>query len=102
MLQTRMSLQMRTDVTKRLKILHREKSAVSQCGIQTRSCVSLGKNETVTLRILRVLRINIHFFKIKIRKYVCCGKRSARMTGFGSMNTRNDALSHLNSHLLKF
>ena len=30
----------------------------------TRRCMALGKHKTVTVRVLRVLRIDLHFLKV--------------------------------------
>ena len=70
MLYTWMSLQMRTYMTQCRQIFYREKPSICQHGIQARSRVSFGQYKTVTICFFWLLRINIHFFKIKICKYV--------------------------------
>ena len=97
-----MSLKVRTYVTQSLQVLYREKSAVCQCRVQTRCSMSLGQYETVSVCLLRILRVDIHLFKVQIGKNLCCGKWSARMTGLCSMNTFDDSLTNLNCFFLQF
>jgi hypothetical protein len=75
---------------------------MSKSRVKTGGCMALGQYKTVSSRILGILGINVHFFKIKIGKYICSGKRSAGMAGLGTVYTGNDAFSYLNGHLLKF
>ena len=37
---------------------------MAEHGVQTRSAMALGKHKTVTVRVLRVLRIDLHFLKV--------------------------------------
>ena len=70
MLHVRMSLQIAADMAQRQQVFLREVAAFRENRIQARSAVALGQNETVAVRILRIFRIDVHFFKIQIRKYV--------------------------------
>jgi hypothetical protein len=51
-------------VTQGRQILYREISSVSQCGIETGSCMTLGQNESVTFLHIGILRVNVHLLKI--------------------------------------
>ena len=41
--------------------------------------MALRENKAIAILHSRILRIDIHFLKIKIREAVCSRKRSARM-----------------------
>ena len=100
MLHARMSLQMRADMTQRHKILYREIASVSHRGIVARSGMALGKHEAVSVRILRVLRINVHLLKIQVCKNICCGKRSARMSSLCTVYCSHNAFANFVRHFL--
>ena len=72
MLHTGMPLEMRTDVAERSQILLGEEASLCQGCVKSRSCMALGKYETVSVCLLRVLRIDIQLFKIQICKNICC------------------------------
>ena len=55
----------------------------------------LGKYKTIPVFHLGVFRIDVHLFKIKICKNVCCWQGTARMSCLCTVNCRYDALSHL-------
>ena len=57
-----------------------------QCSVKTRCAVAFGKDKTVSVRILRVLRVNVQFFEIEIGENIRSGKGTARMAGFGVVN----------------
>jgi hypothetical protein len=95
-----MSLQIRSQVAQRGKILHRKIASVGQCGIQARRRMSLGKHKPVSVLLLRILRIDIHLFKIEIGKYVRCGQGAARMSRFSAMYCGNDSLANFISCFL--
>jgi len=102
LIQTGMSLQIRTEMTQCLQILYREKASMCQGRIQTGCRMSLGKNKTIPVFLLRICRINIHFFKIQVGKDICCRKRSSRMTGFCAMYSSQNALADFIRHFGKF
>ena len=89
-------------MTQGRQILHREVASVRQSRVQARRCVSLGKDETVSVLHPGVLRIDIHFFKIKIRKNISCGQRAAGMSGLCSMNRCDDALADIIGMFFQF
>ena len=51
-------------MTKSLQIFFWEKASFCKCRVVSRCCVAFGKYKTVTISLLRILWINIHFFKI--------------------------------------
>ena len=102
MLQAGMSLKIRSKLTQRNQIFHREISPVSQSGIQAGSCMPFGEHKTVTIRILRVLRINIHFLKIEISKNIRSRQGSARMAGLRAMHGGHDPFADLIRHFGEF
>ena len=59
-----MTLQIGTQVTQSRQILYREISSVSQCGIESGSCMTLGQYESVTLLHIGILWVNVHLLKI--------------------------------------
>ncbi len=70
MLHIGMSLKVAVRVTECLEILNGEISSVSESGVKTGSTVSLGKYKTVTIRLFRILGVNVHFFKVQIGQYI--------------------------------
>ncbi len=67
----RMALQAGADLTQCLEFFYRKIASVRHGGIQTGRCMALGKNKAVSVRILGILRIDVHFLKIEISKNVC-------------------------------
>ncbi len=88
-----MALQMGTHMAKRHQILHREISPLCHGTVVARRRVSLGQDKTVSVRILRVLRIDVHLFKIQISKNVRCRQRSAGMSCFCTVHSSHDTLT---------
>ena len=64
--------------------------------------MSFGKNEAVPVRFVGVLRIDVEFFKVEIGENICCGKGSAGMTGFGTVNGCYNAFADLVRHFCEF
>ena len=62
--------------------------------------MSLGQYKPVSVCFPRISRINIHFFKIQIRKNICCRQGSTRMTCLCAVDSRYDALTHFIGHFL--
>ncbi len=70
----RMSLQAGAELAEGLKLFLREVPFLCHNGIKRRAGMSLGKDEAITVRVLRVLRIDMHFLKIKESVDVSCGE----------------------------
>ena len=66
MFHIRMSLQIRSKMTKCLQIFFREISSLSQCRVKSRCCMSFGEYKTVSVCFLRIFRVNVHFLKIQV------------------------------------
>ncbi len=64
--------------------------------------MSLRENKAVSVRVLRVLRINVHFFKIQICENLSRGERSARMAGFCRVHSDDNAFADFIRRLLQF
>ena len=77
---------MSLDGTEQLQILHREEAAQRQHRIQRRRRVTLGQHEAVTVGILGVCGIDIHFVEIERRERVNDRETSADMSGRGGMH----------------
>ena len=99
-LHTRMALQIRSQMAQSRKILYRKISPVCKRTVKTRRSMAFGKDKSVAVRFLRVLRVDVHLLKIKVGEHVCCGQRSARVPCLGTMNCGNDALANFIRHLL--
>ena len=56
--------------------------------------MSLGQNKAVPVLFLRVIRIDVHLFEVKICHDICDGKRAAGMSGFRCMNCGHNAFSY--------
>ena len=52
-----------------------------QQGIKKHGAVAAGKNETVAVRPLRILRIDLHVICPQLVRHSCCAQRQARMSG---------------------
>ena len=63
-------------------LLRREKASLGKRAVQTGAAMALGKNKTVTIRIRRILGIDLHLFEIQIRKQVRRGEGAAGMARF--------------------
>ena len=97
-----MSLKIGTQFTQGGKIFYREKASVCKGGVKSGGCVALGQDKTVSFRFVGVLRVDVHFFKVEIGKDICCGKGSAGMTGFGTVNGCYNAFADLVRHFCEF
>ena len=64
MLHIRMSLKIGAQMTKCFQILFWKISSLCKYRIESRCCMSFGKDKTVTVCLLRILRIDVHLFKI--------------------------------------
>jgi len=89
-------------VTQGRQILYREISSVSQCGIETGSCVTLGQNESVAF-------LHIGFFgsmfissKYKNVKISAADKDPPGCPAFALMNCGHNALADIIGTLLQF
>ena len=91
----RMPLQPGAKMAEGLQLFHREIPAICHRRIERRAGVSLGEHEPVPVRILRILRVDMHFLKEQERVDVRRGQRSARMPGFCIIHSVDDALSDL-------
>ena len=100
-LHIRVTLQHSADVAEFFQLIHREIAALCQCSVKTRCAVAFGKDKTVSVRILRVLRVNVQFFEIEIGENIRSGKGTARMAGFGVVNAFDDSKSDFGSRGLK-
>ena len=101
MLHIRVTLEIAGGMTEGLEILDREVAAQCECRVETRCAVSLGEDHTVSAGCLRVLRIDVHFFKIEVCQNVGDGEGSAGMTALCGVNRVNDADSDLTGNLTK-
>ena len=90
-----MSLKTGVGFTESFYFFLREKSALSESGVKAGSGMTLRKHEAVAICLCGILRIYIHFLKIKIGEDVGDRKRSAGMAASGVVNTLNDAETHL-------
>ena len=64
----RVPLQTSVDMTQRQKFIHGKEAAVSKCRIETGCHVSLREDKAVTIRIVRILRINTDLLVVEIGK----------------------------------
>ena len=64
MLHIRMSLKIGAQMTKCFQILFWKVSSLCKYRVKSRCCMSFGKDKTVTVCLLRILRIDVHLFKI--------------------------------------
>ena len=87
-----MALQVRADVAERRELVFREITFFCEHGVKAGRCMAFGKHEAVAIRLLRVLGIDVHFFKIKIREDVGGGQRAAGMAGFRCVRAADHAL----------
>ena len=58
------ALQVAAGAAQGRQVSHGEEPALCQHRVQARRCMALGKHKTVTVRVLRVLRIDLHFLKV--------------------------------------
>ena len=82
MLHIRMSLQIGSCVAQRHQILLREKSTLCKRSVKSGCRVSFGQHKPVTIRHLRILRINVQLLKVQICENICRRERSARVSRF--------------------
>ena len=64
----RMSLEARANMTQCQEFVHREESTICECCIEAGSNMPLRENETVTIRIVRILWINSDLLIVEIGK----------------------------------
>ena len=86
----RMSLQIGTHFPERDEVLFREKAQLAQHRIESRRTMSLGKDEPVAVRILRIFRIHTHLLVIQICHVIDSTQTSAGMTRLCRMRIFND------------
>ena len=98
MLHIRMSLEHMTGLTKMIQLFFGEISFFSQAGIHGRSRMAFGKDKTVTVCLMRIGRVHMHFLEIKKRQKVSDGKRTSRMTRIGFC----DHFQNINTNLFCF
>ena len=81
---------MAVDAAEHLQLLDREEAAQRQHRIHGGRAVALGHDEAVTLRVMRVLGIDVHLGKVQIRQHVHAAHRAARMAGFCEIRHLHD------------
>ena len=69
---------------------HREISLVRQHGVQRGRHMALGEDQTVAVRFVRVLRVDVHLTKIEIGQHVRRRERASRMAGFCAVGALDD------------
>ena len=87
-------LQVAVGVAQSGQVGDREETALRQRGIQAGRAVTLAEHEAVTVRILRLLRVNAHLAEIQVSKNVRCGQAAARMTAAGTVGSLDDTHAH--------
>ena len=78
-----------------LKLLSVKVSFLCHDTVKAGTCMSLGKNKSVPVRILRISGIYVHLLHIEICKDLSGRKGSARMSGFRVIDGSDNVLSHL-------
>ena len=93
---------MAVDAAEHLEILDREEAAQRQRRVNGGRAVALGHDEAVTLRVMRVLGIDVHLGKVQIRQHVHAAHRAARMAGSRVVYHLDTEKTRLGSGQLKF
>ena len=79
------ALQVAADLAQSLEVFHREEAALGQRCVQAGGCVALGEHQTVTVRVLRSLRIDVHLYKIEVGQHFGDVQAAARMAALGAV-----------------
>ena len=85
-----------------LQVFQREETFERQCCVGDRRAVTLRNNETVPVRLVRILRIDIHGSVVENRHDVCHRERTADVTGSSSVNGLKSGFSDGCCHQLQF
>ena len=72
---------MAINAAEHLEFFDREEATQRENGIDSGRAMTLGHDEAVTVGVLGILRIHIHFVKIQSRQHVHAGHGAARMAG---------------------
>ena len=87
----RVALQIAADLAQGLEVLHREEAALSQRCVQAGGCVALGEHQTVPIRSLRILRIDVHLHEIEVGQHFRDIQTAARMAALGAVSALDHA-----------
>jgi hypothetical protein len=88
-----MTLQIGSDLTQLQQLSPIERARLGPCRVQQRRRVTLGENEAIAARVLRVLRVETHFSEEQRRDEVRRRAAARRMPAarFGSGMERVDS-----------
>ena len=96
-----MPLQVASELAQSHKLLLREEALVRQHRVERGAAMTLAQDETVTIRHLRIGRVNGHHVIIQRDQLVDAGQGAARMTGLRLVQLFDNINSELSRFLLK-
>ena len=94
-------LQVASELAQSHKLLLREEALVRQHRVERGAAMTLAQDETVTIRHLRIGRVNVHHVIIQRDQLVDAGQGAARMTGLRLVQLFDNINSELSRFLLK-
>ena len=90
-----MALEHRAELAQVRKLLLGEEAVFRQHAVERGRGVALAEHEAVAVRVMRVLRLDVHHIAIECDEDFHGGERSARMAGAGLGQHADDVPAHL-------